>query len=709
MQEEVEVEALVLERKSIARDHALGLFISLLHQYLARQSDLDDVGAALVALQTDLAKELPVPPFNEFQLDTTEIYQYVEGQKGNAGLLADDPEWNKQTGVKASSQWDAEFRKALSLTRQAYVEACERFQHRFDLGSEADLALVKLLAQDELVRLVVQNGASPRHVPALPPKPSSHSSPASPFWTKRISSNHSAPATSLPQFDVAHLIEAGHRFRTACLELLQAKAADSSRTSRSDEDMNVILSQAFNHETNPERLIKHARQRFSARDSATADAASSADDEAAIKSAKDLLSSALRILSTRDGERNVSLRINALNLRAQLNLRIAALKPVHQLNYLNRALTDWTASYDLDQDQPEVSKELSGVKARLESLEKEGTKETAAFDGSKSSNTEAASAASAASVETKAPTTTTTAATSSAPLAEPKAREKTILESPFFRSDLVTGLMVDSLLALSFPHRALRETIRLPCAATVAGASQDHVPALDRFANTHQQTTKALTAENKAQLKEAIKNVSAVLALPELQLKKREDSVEKVLRTTSLRLVLGTLHLLLNDFVRAQTELDLVSNALKPNTNLKGGKGGANGQQKNNSNASNSAAALNESSQPATDNAAESSIPAPSPATLASIAAMQTRVQGETLFLLAKTCWMANKMQESVKFFRWFAKWYSEQQREAIFAAQDAAEGDVEGDYGERESADVEIAQLDPGWWDKLLAVPARK
>jgi len=76
---------------------------------------------------------------------------------------------------------------------------------------------------------------------------------------------------------------------------------------------------------------------------------------------------------------------------------------------------------------------------------------------------------------------------------------------------------------------------------------------------------------------------------------------------------------------------------------------------------------------------------------------MQMRVQGEALLLLAKTCWLTNKVQEALKFFRWFVKWYADQQ--AATAAADAAQ-DEQVEHTERG-----VADLDMRWWDALLVV----
>lgn len=701
LQEEVEVEALVLERRSIARDRALGYFISLLHYYLRQQSDSADIDAALSILGPALEKEVGHASIDDFHLDTADIYEYVEEQKKNAGLIADDPAWHRQPKTSENIQWNTLFKNALQLTRTSYIEACKRFEHRFKLGSEADLALVQLLSPDELIELLSKHKASPAHIPA-PPQNIAASTSKSSFWGQRIGNNRANTSAVLPEFDPEHLVKAGQQFRAACIERVRAQHDSTSRPSEPGKDVNVILSQALNPETNPERLIQRASQRY--------DPSKQLDPEleGSIRSAKDLLSSALRILGTRDGERNTTLRIDAYNLRGYINLRLAQLKPQHEANYLSRAVADWSASTELDLDQNEIIDILAKTEIRLESLQKaiEGAAEkepSTDSDMSKKSFVSETSTVSAASASTATPRQSPAEAASKAnksqpsisstdksndvKIAEPgKPRNKTILESPFFRSDLVTGLMVDSLLALPFPHRAHRDILRFPSAAAVAAASQDHVSMLDRLVKSHQQTTKALTPENKAQLKVAIKCVSAVLALPDLQ-QTRDDSPAKVLQRTSLRLVLGSLHLLLNDFVKAQTELDLVSNALRPNVRQSNGsKGSKKGKET-------STASAEPVTQPAKlSEAAAASNPA-NEANSAddTVRQVQTRVQGQTLFLLAKTCWMSNKVQESVKFFSYFTKWYSEQQALAVELA--------EGQSG----ADIELVDLDMGWWHRVV------
>ena len=712
LQEEEEVEALVLERKSAARDRALGRFVSLLHHYLARNIDTNDIEAAVKAIELDLDREGPPSPLAKFHLDTTDIYEYVEEQKGNNGLIGDDPDWHQRPKTSAKQQWGELFKMSLEKTRMAYVEACSRLEHQFVLGVQADVALLKLLSNEDLARLVSQHHAKPRHKPAPPPN---IDAPSSSFWGHRTGSTRSVVPKAVPDFDPVHLIQTSQNIRAACIDHVQKQRAFTSRASEGERNLDVALSQALNPESNPERLCKRAIERYNS-------AASSTDEEAIIQSTKDLLSSALRILKTRVGQRNVDLRIDAHNLRGKINLRLAALRPRSESNYLNRAVADWSASLYLDEDQPDITKELTGAKARLDALTKE-TEQTHSTDSNLSRNSAGSGSPPQAPTDTAVPAVFTTpepsTSKSKAKITEatpatangshqPKAeggnkpRKKTILESPFFRSDLVTGLMVDSLLALPFPHRALRETLRLPPAAAVASASQDHVPTLDRLAKSHQQTTKALSAKNKAQLKNAVKALSAVLALPDLQQVTRDDAPEKTLRRTSLRLVLGTLHLLLNDLVKAQTELNLVSNALKPNTRAAQPKKG--GCKKSGTGENPRPPAEEQSVNTQAVETGQAGAP-DDKATFSDDEAIthevvlrtQTRVQGEALFLLAKTCWMANKVQESVKFFRWFVKWYSEQQ--ANVAAEKSAE------IAEGDNKEIDLPELDMGWWDKLLVV----
>lgn len=692
LQEEAEVEALVLERRSAARDGALGLFISLFHHYLAQQTGPADIQAALKALKLDLDKDAPAASFVNFHLDTSDLYEYVEQQKQNAGYICDDPDWHPRPNTSAKLQWHTIFRKSLELTRTAYVEACSRFRPQFAAGAEADLALVQLLPVEQLTRLIAECRARPLHTVGPLSTSNESSVNISTFWTQRLASASSSVRAVMPGYNPAHLIIAGQQFREGCNRHIRAQPAAHLHASPNAEQVTAVLSHATNPETHPGRLVDCARQRLDA------SIQSSPDEEALIRNAKDKLSSALRILSMRDGTRNVSLRIDAHNLRGGVNLRLASLKPHSEANYLCRAVADWSASLALDEDQPHICKELADARSRLEILKQES--ENKSPDSTISQPH--ASSATPATISAEVPPANSEQANTNAPAASAsiratdinevkpsKPREKTILESPFFRSDLVTGLMVDSLLALPFPHRALRETLRFPSAAEVAAATQDHVPMLDRLAKAHQQITKALTHENKTQLKEAIKAVSAVLALPQLQQVSRDDSSEKVLRATSLRLVLGTLFLLSNDLIKAQTELDLVSNVLKPNSRSKGnardrkgkhGTPGAEGQQ-----LGSEAVQTNNAAREISSGAAIQKEAGPE-AGDESIRKMQTRVQGEALFLLAKTCWMNNKSQESLKFFRWFAKWYTDQQTSMA-------------------TPEIQVAPLDLAWWDKLLVV----
>ncbi|SNX85223.1 uncharacterized protein MEPE_03932 [Melanopsichium pennsylvanicum] len=696
LQETVEVEAFVLERRCAARNRVLGYFISLLRYYLVKQTEPVNLEAALNALQTDLAKESAHTTFDDFHLDTAQIYEYVEEQKQNAGHLADDPAWHRQPKTSEKMQWNNVFKNALDLTRNAYVAACKQSDHRFKLGAENDLALCQLLSIDKLNEFVLKFAAAPRHVPASPQTEENSSATTSSFWSQRIGSQRPSGNKTVPLFDPVHLVEAGQHFRAASIEHIRCQHESTLRLSGPEKDFAVIISQALNLETNPERLIERAHQR------ANPTKLPELEVEAEMRSAKELLSSALRILGIRDGERNVTCRIQAYNLRGYINLRLADLKPQHETNYLSRAISDWSVSKELDPGQHKIVDVLAQTEARLESLPKiiteSSDKAASSTDSHLSKHAFASNATTIAPASTstvkaakKESTPTASAANGKNERAEiqsAKPREKTILESPFFRSDLVTGLMVDALLALAFPHRAFRKTLRFPCAACVAAASQDHIPMLDRHAKSHQQTTKALTEENKAQLKVAVKCVSAVLALPDLQ-QKRNDSAEKVMQRTSLRLVLGTLHMLLGRFVKAQTELELISNALKPN--MRGKTKDTNDQtnQQKHKHETKTSTKLKAKSK-------EEARPAVEPKDTKldkSIQQMQTRVQGQALFLLARTCWMTNKVQEAVKFFRWFVKWYSEQQ--ALAVESDADDGQVE----------LDIPELDMSWWDKVVVV----
>ncbi|SJX64016.1 uncharacterized protein SRS1_14688 [Sporisorium reilianum f. sp. reilianum] len=572
------------------------------------------------------------------------------------------------------------------LQQEAEVEALvlERRSIARDLalGSQADLALVQLLSSDDLARLASHSKAQPRHVPA---PPTSDEATTADYWGKRIGNSTSATSKVLPEFDPAHLIHAGQQFRAACIDHVRAQHA-----SQPDKDVSAILSEALNPETNPERLVKRAQHSWTPQ-SATA----THNEEALMKDAKDLLSSALRILGTRDSERNISLAIDAHNLRGHINHRLAALKPQHRVNCINRAVADWSAGIDLDPEQNDIVELLAQIEAQHESVttnvaagsgdqdeqqQPSNPKQTVKAKSSKKStskpsksaqpqSTATASKAKPSSNDVKQPITNSTGNSTAENPTKP--RDKTILESPFFRTDLVTGLMVDSLLNLAFPHRALRETLRFPSAASVSAASQDYVPMLDRLAKAHQLAAKSLTPENKAQLQTAVKTVSAVLALPGLQRAARDD-VAATLRRTSLQLVLGTLFLLAGDLVKAQTELELVSNALRP-SNARGGV------------------------------PSEATAPENAAAQAQQPQHMQTRVQGQTLLLLAKTCWMANKVQEAVKFFRWFVRWYSEQQAQRVADRARAEDGEeVEGD---QEAVEVELEQVDMGWWDRVVVV----
>ncbi|KAJ9473925.1 hypothetical protein PHBOTO_004024 [Pseudozyma hubeiensis] len=708
LQEHAEVEALVLERRSVARDRALGYFVSLLHHYLARQSDPSqpDKDRAVSELSADFDKETPLAPFVDFHLDTADIYAYVEEQKQNAGSIADDGDWHHRSGISSKLQWNVVFKNALDLTRTAYTDACQRFEHRFIAEAQADLALVQLVSDADLAKLASQTRAKPRHVPAPPTSLADRKDPHAHYWSKRIGHTVDAPSENLPSFDLEHLISAGRAFRAACIDYVSADSGAAARASQAGKELDVVLSKAINLDTNPERLLEQARGRWTP-NQATSEPP--ADEESTIRAAKEVLNSALRILGQRDGQRNINLRTDCLNLRGHVNKRLAALRPQHQANYLGRAIADWSASSELDSSQSDVIELLAQTEIALESLNDniavEASKETSGADSAVPQHASApgpstaitsatadqpnpTSSSEAESVKVRLPpsskvTDEPAAAQNPTPTTEnaskpTKPREKTILDSPFFRADLVTGLMVDALLALPFPHRAFRETLRFPPAAAIAGASQDHVPMLDRLAKAHQQSTMSLTAENRAQLITAIKAVSAVLALPDLQQVTREDSPEKVLRRTSLRLVLGTLHLLLNEFVKGQTELELVSNALRPNA-----RGSRTVEQKQR---------LDEAASDAQEQ---------------TIRHMQTRVQGQTLFLLAKTCWMSNKVQEAIKFFRWFVRWYSEQQAERV---AERKVGDEQGEgRGRRqeggETSSIDVEELDMGWWDKVVVV----
>lgn len=705
LQEEREAEALILERRFDVRNRALGHFVSLLQYYKARQPDHDDLPAAIENLQSDLDKQ-PVPPaFDDFRLETAEINQYIVKQKGSGGLIADDPAWHTQPKIHSKVQWNVEFKTSIETTRKTYVNACTRLEHRLKLGCDADYELI--LLPPDFNDLVATHAAKPRHIPAPPPSSTHSVSSTNSFWDQRIGSNRIATPPTVPDFEVDHLLQAGSKIRTACHENVRFFPPGLGPYAKPGSEPSVVMSKAQNPATNPQRLIERAQQRYDEWTLIATEFPSERND-AFLRKLKFGLNTAIRILGTRDGERNVALRVQAHNLRGRMNHHIASNTPFTETDYLKMVVRDWSASIDLDEDQPQIRKKVSEARARLLSLEKEDKGPTSTSTDTKASRQSFGSTVShvagnpACSTtilpgesstfkeKVRGPPSTNEGTSIIQNEADTKSREKTILESPFFRVDLVTGLMVDSLLALAFPHRAFRETLRFPPAASVAAASQDHVHMLDRLSKSHQQTVKALTAENKEQLKTAIKTVSAVLALPDLQKVTRDDPPEKVLRITSLRLVSGTLFLLLNDFVKAQTELDLVSNALKPNARVKGGAKAK----------SQPVPEPEPSSVPQAQAAAEGDASASNEEALEAIAQMQTRVQGEALFLLAKTCWMANKVQEADKFYRWFIKWYSDQQAELALSSETAVE---EG------AGAPEVPDLDLRWWDKLLVLPKKE
>ena len=715
-----EVEALVLERRSTARDRTLGYFVSLLHHYLAPQSDPGDadVDQAVTALHADLHRDSKPISSTDFLTDTANIYEYIREQKQDNDLLADDHDGSQGNAYEAKLQWNVAFQNALELTRAAYIEACQRFAHRFALGTQADFALVHLLTSTDLAQLASKFRAGPRHVAA--PRFSTNGEEASAESCRdgRIDSTSHTIANSLPTFDPEHVLNAGQQFRAACIGRLRQHQPSADRALAAGTELEVVLSEALNLETNPERLVERVRQQWTTRILESSSLSATDDQEATIRGAKEMLSSALQILGQRQGRRNLTLRIDALNLRGHTNNQLAALKLRHRANYLSLAIADWSESSQLDPSQNDIIQLLAKTQAGAESspngIAAESDEEPVSTDNTLSNESSTLKSSLIASRQKTVPpqtaavsiqkggkvavSSTSKAAKGSNGAKRPSSgaksgkdsstsREKTILESPFFRSDLVTGLMVDSVLALAFPHRALRETLRLPSACEITGASQDHKPMLDRLAESHHQTTKALTAENKEQLRAAIKAVSAVLALPDLQQVTRNDLPAKALQYTSLRLVLGTLHLLLNELVKAQTELELVSNALKPKT-----RAPRRVDEEQTSTTAGGIAGVMSNGGGRGGEQDELAIPR-----------MQTRVQGQTLFLLAKTCWMANKVQEAIKFFRWFAKWYFEQQTERT-AERKEADRDERGGQVDQ-ALMVDLDEMDMGWWDKVVVV----
>lgn len=192
----------------------------------------------------------------------------------------------------------------------------------------------------------------------------------------------------------------------------------------------------------------------------------------------------------------------------------------------------------------------------------------------------------------------------------------------------------------------------------------------------------------------AISTVSGVLALPELQSVAR-DHADAVLSKTSLQLVLGSLHLLMHELVKAQDQFKLVLDALKPSA-----RGGGGGRAVAAASAASTASAVDQvQPQPANNHDQE----ARGQAEQVTIN-IQTRVHGQTLLLLAKTCWMTHKKHQAFKFFRWFTKWYSAQQAQRVADHDRAQEEDQQHEAGQ-EQLNIELEQLDMVWWNRIVQI----
>ncbi|PWZ03703.1 hypothetical protein BCV70DRAFT_154999 [Testicularia cyperi] len=636
LQEEAEVEALILERRSRARDRAIGLFAALLHKYLTRHEGTD-LEAALACIVDQIGKG--GSEMGDMVLETDRIYEYIDRERQKGGWLEQDPSWNWIDGIKANKQWTAEFKESLQRTFTAYVETCKRFQPRFEAEAQKDLELLEALQYDGLHEMLSR--LAPR-TEALPVGPASPVTPeTNSFWNRRLT------RTEQDTYDSDKLACAGSEIRQASQEMI-ARRLNRGVEASVQAHLTALLNGARNLESDPEQIIRRAIEKASSL-KLESDAHESESD---LREVKDALTQAIEILGARDGTRNTDLVTQAYNARAGINHKLAGVKK-SPLNYYRRALSDWRASLDRDSKQPDVQKEVQGLEKRVQELEVQQKGDESAAEASAKvlalSDDNREHGAAHQGIETRVDRATV--------VAKSQPREKTILESPFFRSDLVMGLMVDALLSLPFPHRAFRESLKIPIEAFGGGdgvQNVQHAGALQRAVGRQRVLNGGLTEENKLQMDEAAKGAAAVLALPQHQLGGRMDD-EILLRVTSLRLLHGNILLLKTDAVRAQAELELASNALKNKLKrVESGLGSVEGR----------------ASKP------ESTPPAKS---ADQVSAMLKSVQGHLLLLLAKAASMRGDSHAANRFWNWLCNWAKDQ------------------DPGKH--------QLNMLWWDKLVVV----
>ncbi|KAN0065827.1 hypothetical protein ACQY0O_000957 [Thecaphora frezii] len=534
------------------------------------------------------------PDLSHLSYDSVPLFEHIEEQKRH-GALIDDPAWEFDYSLSKNRQWVPAVQKSVASVRQAFLDASNAIDWVGAVDVGGDIDLLTSADQAFVAGLLVQHAPIKR----------SESKPVS--QPKGADQGEAEPETGL---SAKELISIGSACRAqliaACRE--QANVRFKQQRFHEAEELYRVIDAAANGDRDPSVLLNRAAallklDRFN-------------ETIAACSQALELLTAE----SDAKG-RNLAWKGYVRRGRARKGLADRS-DPARAKDLLSLTKSDFEEALKIDPND-------AAAKSELDALE-ERNSETQSGDGGA---TASASAPAAAAATVSSETTT------------PKAREKTILESPFFRSDLVTGLLADTLRSPAFPLSAVVKLLSLAPPSDGPGAgAEEHEEAciLD-----HGSVLTTVTPEQQAQLRESIKHVGAVLALPQYQsqppmLASTAEGKSWRLVTTSLRLLLGCCALLVNEVVKAQSALELVSTALRPDVKKQRGR---------------VAAAVAKDQETKQDASAGAEADGADVADVAELDGLLDEVRGHALRTLERCCRLQGKRQEGDKFQRWSVQW----------------------------------------------------
>ncbi|EPQ31080.1 uncharacterized protein PFL1_01269 [Pseudozyma flocculosa PF-1] len=588
------------------REHAFGKLVASLGLVLSDRpgQHLPPAAAAAAAATIDsstmsaLVAILAIesqhkPDFSHFVFDHVPLFQHIEQQKRH-GPLAGDPAWEYDLNLNKNRQWKRAVDRSIADITAAFVQASNDIDWHKQVDASGDIALLAQADLFELTRILVE----------LAPKDKQRKEPMAPLpqpQPEGADLEQPEPEPEPPKgLSVRNAIKAGSscraRLQAACKET--ANAAFSQGHYDEAERLYGIVDAAANGERDASVLLNRAAallklERFAE----TIEAASVA----------------LELLTRRTDAKSRNLTWKGYLRRGKARRSLLAQRDAaspDRTELIDLARKDFEEAARIDPKDPTAQAELDALEAEL------GRQSTA----------DAAAAAAASDAN------------------PPKAKEKTILESPFFRADLVTGLLADTLRAPAFPLSAIMKLLS-STSATAKTATATAAPSTQRSdeeacASEHRALVSTLTAEGRAQLEESIKHIGAVLALPHYQsapappttttaAASAVDEREWKLLTTSMRLLMGCCAMLLDAVVRAQSDIQLVSDALRPD--VKGRRDRITADR---------------------DDGASTGTKTDAGAGAEVVERLLHRVQGDALCMLQRCCSLQGKAHEADKFAR---------------------------------------------------------